>query len=707
VRSVNSRIRWLALACAAFAALILVGHLMGNLPGAFPLAATGLILAASIWLSPRISSFLRIFVAIFAVEYIVFGTVVLAARSGAWPSALAGFVPPSSLPMTVGIFGILVVAVSYIPVIRTITGIADRYFETDQTGTARVWPFGTWGGLERRLATAAVVFLVLVNQAQVAISVRLSFFNRDWFNAIQQKDEASFWSLLYTVFLVWALVYIISAVVEYVVQSTLLIRWRRWLTGQYVSDWLDDGTHYRMGFSGERADNPDQRIAEDIQKFTDTTYSLSIQLLSQISTLVSFSIILWTISADFRLPGTDIVVPGLLFWIALAYAVLGTGITHLIGRKLIPLFFNQQRFEADFRFSLARLREYGEQVALLEGEPTERRILRGRFDTVVENFFRIVNRRKFLMMFTAFYGQISVIIPYVVAAPFYFLGRVQLGTLTQTAGAFARVESSLSFFVDRYVALADFKAVVDRLSTFDLAIAQGKLLGRTEPRIAIGEQASERLTIGDLSLSLPDGRTIVRVGELSLRPGETTLFTGPSGSGKSTLFRAIAGIWPFGAGRILTPSGSSMMLLPQRPYIPIGTLRAAVLYPASEGAYSDEAVREALVAAKLAPFVERLDEERAWAQTLSLGEQQRLAIARALLARPDWLFLDEATAALDEPTEVEIYRVLAEALPNTTVVSIGHRSTLIAFHERRIDMRPGAGGVFTPVDISPEPIPAE
>lgn len=694
-----TRMQILAVAVAAFAILAFgLGQARG-VPGTFGLAVTGILLALAIgtWRNP--STFLRIFVATFGVEYVAFGAAVTAGAAGLWPKAYADLLPPPSLPVTVGVFGILVVAISRIPVIRQITDIADRYFSTDDLTTAKAWGLPSWSGRERRLATAAVVFLVLVNQAQVAISVRLSFFNRDWFNAIQNRDEPTFWSLLYTVFLFWALVLIASSVIEYLVQSALLIRWRRWLTNQYVGAWLGDGNHYRMGLTGLNADNPDQRISEDIKQFGDTTYSFSIQLLSQVSSLVSFSIILWGISSDFRLPGTDIVVPGLLFWVALIYAAAGTLVTHLIGRKLIPLFFNQQRYEADFRFSLARLREYGEQVALLEGEPTERRILNGRFGQVFDNFYRIVNRRKLLMMFTSLYGQISVIIPYVVAAPFYFLGKVQLGTLTQTAGAFARVEASLSFFIDRYVTLADYKAVVDRLTGFDDAIARGRSLGRRDPRILVEEHGEPTLAIRDLSLGLPDGRTIVHVADLALRPGERVLLTGPSGSGKSTLFRAISGIWPFGQGRVLTPRGASMMLLPQRPYIPIGTLRAAVLYPAGEGTHGDEAVRAALVEARLPHLVDRLDEEGAWAQTLSLGEQQRVAVARALLARPDWLFLDEATAALDEPTEEAVYALLARALPGATVVSIGHRSTLAAFHDRRIDMSMGEGGLFEPRDV--------
>ena len=513
------------------------------------IAFAGLLLAGSTWMSAKISSFLRIFAGIFAVEYVVFGLVTLLIRAGLWPEALAEFGPPSSLPITVAVFGVIVWAASHIPVIRTITHIADLYFDTRDVGRAQIWPFGTVRMRESRLATLAVVTLVLLNQAQVGIMVRLSFFNRDWFNAIQDKNEEQFWSLLFTVFLVWAAIYILSAIFEYVIQSGLTIRWRQWLTDHMVRDWLKDGTHYRMALSGGVADNPDQRIAVDISSFIESTYGFSIRLLATVSSLVSFSIILWTISAAFTFPGTDVVIPGLLFWVALIYAGVGTLITHWIGRRLVPLNFDQQRYEADFRFSLARLREYAEQVALLEGEKAERQIVMGRFGWVIGNFWSIVNLRKRLMAFTAAYGQISPIIPYVIVAPFYFLGKVPLGVMSQTAGAFSNVEGALNFFVSYYVSLAEYKSVIDRLTTFNDAMRRARSLGRTPPRIDIETAVQDDVTIRDLTLKLPTGRTIVTSPALTLEAGEPTLITGPSGSGKSTLMRALAGIWPYGEGR--------------------------------------------------------------------------------------------------------------------------------------------------------------
>ncbi|MGE3246222.1 MAG: ABC transporter ATP-binding protein/permease, partial [Beijerinckiaceae bacterium] len=518
----------------------------------------------------------------------------------------------------------------------------------------------------------------------------------------QQKDAGQFWSLLYTVFLLWAMIYIASYLVEVYLRAVLQINWRRWLTFRYSQGWLSEGGIYRMGLVGDGADNPDQRISEDIKNYIEYTYAYSISLLQQISTLVSFSLILWTIPAQFAIPGTDIIVPGLPFWVAIVYSVFGTWITHKIGKPLVNLQFRQERYEADFRFSLARLREYGEQVALLRGETAERAILFGHFRELIANFFRIVFRTLKLTTFTSFYGQISPILPYVIVAPYYFLNKVTLGQMTQTAGAFGNVANALNFFVDRYQSLAVFKAVVDRLTTFGSAIERSKALGKTPPRIEHTDADNSGIALRGLHLTLPSGREIVSVPELTLPKGVATLVTGPSGSGKSTLFRAIAGIWPYGHGIIEFPAHNGgetarVMLLPQRPYVANGKLKRATSYPAVEETYSDETVRDALRKARLEQFADRLEEDDAWAQRLSGGEQQRLAVAHALLARPDWLFMDEATSALDEKLEGEIYRMLKRELPDTTIVSIGHRSTLIGLHDARLDMEPDDAGVHTPV----------
>lgn len=639
------------------------------------------------------------------VTHAILVLLILGAVLGAITGDYTGYVPPPSAALGATAFGLLIYGLSYVPVVRTVCRITDRYLDSQADSVIRIPFIGLVRAREGTIGTWMIAFLIAINLGQVALNVRLSFFSRDMFNALEAKDAAAFWYQLFVIFTPLAAVFVAIALTEVLLQNVLNIRWRAFLNTYYVNQWLGDGAHYRMQLIGRGADNPDQRISEDLRKFVDSTYSLSIGLMNQAATLVSFVAILWTISAGFTFPGTSYEVPGLLVWVCAGYAILGTWITHLIGRPLIPLNFEQERVEANYRFSLARLREYSEQVALLSGERAEEEGLAYRFRQIVDNYMQIVIRLIKLNTFTSAYFQANVVVPYILTAPYYFVGRITLGQMQQVVGAFSRVESALTYFITIYTTLADYKAVLDRLTTFEGAIASAQRVGG-ESKLAIASAASRELRLKNLNVRLPDGRTLMHTEGLAFRPGERTLMTGPSGSGKSTLFRAIAGIWPFGEGEVLVPQGQSMMLLPQRPYIPIGTLREAVSYPARADAYNDRDIAEALRVAKLPQIAERLDEDRAWGHTLSLGEQQRLAVARALLAKPDWLFLDEATAALDEPTEAEIYQIIKEKLPQTTVVSIGHRSTLLGYHDRRIDLKRAENGLATPVDMM-QPQPAE
>jgi len=688
----------LSVSVALFGLLALVQPAIEmDLSGAL-LGSVILLCAATTFRSTAISSFLKIFVGIFSTETIVFGVAVLAGRAGLWPTDYAEYLPPESLPLTVAVFSILVYAVAQSGTVGQIMRIADRYFNAGETGRARVWPFRPYTALERRIAMALVVFLVLINQAQVGIIVRLNFFNRDWFNAIQSRDAATFWHQLLFVFTPYAFVYVATTVIEFFMQSMLVIRWRRWLTDHFVSRWLAYHNHYRISLVASQTDNPDQRIAEDVFRFinggsdgSNTAYGIydfSILLISTIFSLVSFSIVLWSLSKSFTLPGTDIVLPGFLFWVALIYAASGTLITHLIGRPLIHLYFQRQRMEADFRFSLARLREYTEQVALLSGEDAEKNMVGQRFGALIANYLALVYRRMRVTAFTQTFGQLSPIIPFIFTAPFYFARKIELGVMTQTAGAFAQVANALTFFVNYYAYLAGFKSVVDRLNSFDVAIDQAQALSGAGPARVASAGGTPRIDLEDVDLFLPDGRRIVETKHLVLAGGQSVALSGPSGSGKSTLFRAISGIWPYGEGRICSPEGIHVMVVPPKPYIPISTLRAAVTYPALLGRYSDDDIRRALVDAHLSDLVDQIDREDVWSQRLSSGEQQRLALARALLARPDWLFLDESTSAVDEKLEAELYAGLARRLPNTTIMSIGHRSAVVGLHQRHLEMIP-------------------
>lgn len=538
-----------------------------------------------------------------------------------------------------------------------------------------------WAG---RGLLAAVIAIEL---AVVFLTVLFNRWNNVFYNALQERNQAVFtYQIGY--FCILAAFWIGLKVYQLYLNQWLQIRWRRWMTDRYLGGWLHDANHYRMQLLGDAADNPDQRIAEDTQRFVEQTLQLGIGLLSAVVTLVSFVFILWGLSnqAPLHLFGRDIEIPGYLVWGALIYAVLGTTLTHLIGWPLVGLNFQQQRYEADFRFNLVRARENAEQIALLHGEPVERTRLLSRFGFVVENWLAIMQRTKKLTAFTATYSQAAVIFPYVLVAPAYFAEKVQLGGMMQTASAFSSVQDSLSFFITAYRTLAEWQAVVARLSGFEASIENAAALTTKENIIHIATDDKATIDLDRLLVSLPNGMPLVTAEGFSIRSGERTLLTGPSGSGKSTLFRAIAGIWPFGTGSIAIPSHATLMMLPQRPYFPVGSLGGAIAYPAEAGAFSAEQVGETLRAVGLPKLAPRLDEDAHWNRMLSLGEQQRLGIARALLHKPQYLFLDEATASLDESSEASLYKLLKDRLPATTMVSIGHRSTLEAFHQRGVTL---------------------
>jgi putative ATP-binding cassette transporter len=471
------------------------------------------------------------------------------------------------------------------------------------------------------------------------------------------------------------------------------------MTASYLDHWLAGANHYRMQLLGDAADNPDQRIAEDIQMFIDRTLTIGVGLLGAIVSLGSFVVILWSLSASapLHIGGQPVNIPGYLVWAALLYAIAGTLLTHLIGRALIALNFMQQRYEADFRFNLVRVRENSEQIALLEGERAEQDRLLLRFASVVNNWYAIMIRQKKLTFLTAGYTQISIVFPFIVVSPAYFAGAIQLGGLMQTASAFSSVQTALSFFINVYRTLAEWRAVIERLAGFEQAIATARAAAHTPPAIEVKPAATEAVDVRDLSLRLPNGVPLVTANALTINARERVLVSGPSGAGKSTLFRALAGIWPFGAGTITVPKDAKVMMLPQRPYFPIAPLAAAVVYPARSEDFPAERVAEAIKAVGLPALADRIEEEAHWNRMLSLGEQQRLGVARALLHAPDYLFLDEATASLDEPSEAALYALLDERLKGSTIVSIGHRSTLNAFHRRRIEFV-RAGDVFQLAD---------
>ena len=559
---------------------------------------------------------------------------------------------------------------------------------------------------ERWSARGLLVLIIGLRLVLVGINVQLSFWNRAFYNALQDKDWDSFISLL--LFYKWndqgflpgfsslAACFVLIAVYRTWFTQQLTIKWRRWMTLQLQSAWLGDRAYWHLSLrasagsttDGQPTDNPDQRIAEDVKGFIESTLLLTLGLISAVVTLASFVAILWGLSGMLEVWGIQI--PGYMVWIALVYSIIGTWLAHLVGKPLAGLRFRQQKVEADFRFALARLRENVEGIALYRGEAQEAASLRTRFGALIDNWYQIMRKTKQLTSVTAVYDQTAVVFPLVIAAPRYFAGQITLGALTQTAGAFRQVEDSLSFFVHAYQELANWRATVDRLVSFQAAID------------AIGRDGAGQLTTtqspdpawhaSNLTLTLPDGRTLLHNADITLIAGQSVLIAGRSGLGKSTIFRALAGIWPYGDGTIAAPAGTHMFL-PQRPYLPLGTLRAAATYPAVAAAIPDDAVRSALTEVGLGHLLSRLDVEDSWSQRLSGGEQQRLAVARALLAKPDWLFLDEATSSLDPEAELELYGLLKSQLPDTTIVSIAHRQALAPLHDRRLTFTRDAAGM--------------
>jgi len=561
-----------------------------------------------------------------------------------------------------------------------------------------------WFSEDRWAARGLLLAVVLLTLGMVYLTVLLNQWNNTFYSALQDKDLVAFRGQLFRV--TWLIgIFIFLAVYQAYLNQMLEIRWRRWLNDRYLRAWLADRAYYRMQLVARETDNPDQRIAEDVHLLASHTLGLFSGGLRAIVTLVTFVAILWGLSGTFTVPvGVfSIIIPGSMVWVAVLYATAGTLLTDWLGRPLVRLNFDRQRYEADYRFSLVRFRENTEGVAMYGGEADEFRGFRRRFEHVVGNWWGIMRRQKRMAYFTSGYGLGAWIVPSIVAAPRYFRGELGLGGLMQTTQAFQQVQDALSFFIQSYKELAAWSAVVERLAGFERALEHVRHRS-TDGGVRRAEGRPTHLSVKGVDLDLPDGKPLMANINFSLLRGETVLLGGASGSGKSTLVRAIAGIWPFGRGEIHVPRGARVLFLPQRPYLPIGSLRDVVSYPMSGVGVEDSTLREALEAVGLTDIAGRLDEEANWALQLSPGEQQRVAFARTLVQKPGWLFLDEATSALDETTEACLYRLVRERLPEAMVFSIGHRATLDPFHARRFMVKPSANG---PASIVEMPAAAE
>jgi len=570
-------------------------------------------------------------------------------------------------------------ATSLLQTLRRIGRLAAPYFRSEEKWKAR----------------AMLAVVIALNLALVYVLVLGNQWYGRFYDALQNKDAAVFWREI-GVFGWIAFFNILIQVLKFYITQLLQLRWRTWMTRSYLTRWMENNTFYRLELAryaqhsdGPPPDNPDQRIQEDMQIFTDYTMTLSMGLLNAVLTLVSFIGVLWGLSGTvgFSLGGHEFNVPGSMVWIALVYCAVGTVITHYIGRPLIGLNFRQQRYEADFRHHLVRVREYSEAIALDRGAPVEHGQLNKRFGAVLGNYLNLIKQQKNLVAFTSFFGQASVIFAFIVQAPRFFSGAIQLGQLMQVNSAFGRVQDSLSWFVDNYDRVAVWRATADRLTSFEEAMqAHANDVGALERSPAGG--SAPALNASALSIALPDGRTLIEDATLHVLPGDTVLVQGPSGSGKSTLFRSLAGIWPFARGRAEVPANA--MFIPQRPYVPDGTLRDALAYPEPAANYSDDALRQALADALLPDLAGRLDDADAWSQKLSGGEQQRLAIARVLLKKPAWLFADEATSALDAEAERTLYQRLSAQVQQAggAMVSIAHRAAVAEHHGKRWTLVP-------------------
>lgn len=555
---------------------------------------------------------------------------------------------------------------------------------TSQHFMGKVWQLSKpyWQSEDRWAAWGLLIAIVTLNLGMVYMSVLLNQWNSDFYSALQEIDRVAFTHLLMK-FSMIAAVFIVIAIYRIYLNMMLQLRWRRWLTNVYLTNWLTDCSYFQLESGDNQTDNPDQRIAEDIDQFTSDTLSLSLGLFNSVVTLASFITILWSLSGpfSFHLFGHNITIHGFMVWAALVYATIGSFIMHKIGNSLINLNFTQQKLEANFRYSLVRLRDNAEGIALYQGEEHECEQLEVKFGQVWKNTWKIMRKKKQIVGFNSGYGQTAIIFPIMIAAPSFFSGAIKLGGLMQVNNAFGQVMGAVSWFVDSYGSIASWKACVDRLTTYNDDMNTTKQ--QTEnSQLVVNKTAKNQLTINHCQIKLPNGHILGQLDHLQLQSGQHTVISGKSGIGKSTLLKTIAGIWTYSLGQIELPEHS--LFLPQKPYLPVGTLREVLCYPKQPDTIEDSEIIERLTLCHLAHFTSKLDHQLNWSHTMSFGEQQRVAIVRALLLQPQWLFLDEATSSLDEETESEIYHFLVTLLPNTTLVSIAHRSKVANYHQYRL-----------------------
>ena len=560
---------------------------------------------------------------------------------------------------------------------------------------------GYWCSEEKWKARGLFIIVILMNIAIVAIEVKLVYWNNNFFGILEKRCFESFWPSVKDFLILIAAFALIATYLAYLIRF-LHIKWRTWMTNQFIDNWMKDQAYYRIQVSGRHTDNQDQRICEDIDEFTDITIQFLSGITRMIASLIAFTAVLWELSGVLTLSlGESFVnISGYMVWSCLIYTIIGSFLAHIIGRKLISLNFDQQRYEADLRFSMMRVRENSESIAFYGGEEIEKKNFKERFRNVVSNYWKLMKRNKLLDFYTNTHRQVTTIFPIIIVGPNFFSREISIdnltlffsktidfGSLMAAVTAISQLQYALNYFVQAYGTLARLASVTRRLSEFTANI---KKVVSFESEVEQIKVPNEIFSVENLQVALPSGQTLLKDCSIKFNQGMRLLITGGSGCGKSTLLRIISGIWPFGKGKIFSSGKVGKLFLSQRPYLPLGTLRQAIYYPLESETDSDEKIKEIMRLVDLEKFIDRLDVIDDWSRILSLGEQQRLAFARVLLFKPDWIFLDESTSALDEPREKTMYDLIRKNLPNAGIVSVGHRSTLFALHDKELHLSNGS-----------------
>lgn len=565
----------------------------------------------------------------------------------------------------------------------------------------RFWKtgFGFWRTRTAWLLTIATVVVVVVN---VGVQYGINLWNRTFFDALETRNAGAALTQA-MIFIPLAGASVALGVIQVYTRMTMQRRWRRWMTDKVVDYWLARGRYYQLNLVGGDHKNPEYRIADDLRFATDSPVDFAVGLFSAVLSAATFVVVLWSIggSYSFTLGGTTITIPGFLVVAAVIYAVIASGSMVWIGRRFVTVAETKNQSEAEYRFVLTRIRENGESIALLGGETEERAGLNQSLRDVLRRWRHLCYQHMRTTVVSQSSAHLAPVVPVLLCAPKFLEGSMSLGQVMQAASAFVIVQTAFNWLVDNYPRFADWTASARRVASLLVSLdglhqADKEGMGR----ISHGETDSAALKLCNLSVTLDDGTSVINEAEVTIEPGEKVLVVGESGTGKSSLVRAIAGLWPWGEGEVLVRKGAKLFLLPQRPYVPVGSLRRAAAYPQSADEVDATVVAEALDQVGLGHFVGRMDEESPWDQTLSGGEKQRLAFARLLIHRPDIIVMDEATSALDPTSQADLLQLIHERL-DATIISVGHRPELEAFHERKLVMeaRPDGARLVRDEDI--------